>query len=97
MHVCSFLWRTLFWTPHGACELFTRTFKLPHHDLPPGPERDDKLVGVSIADYVEDARQAIAEIGEAPVVVGHSIGGVIAQLLAAEGAIKAGVLLNTAL
>ncbi|KZL12875.1 MULTISPECIES: alpha/beta hydrolase [unclassified Pseudovibrio] len=68
-----------------------------HHDLPPGPERDAKLVGVSIADYVEDARQALAEIGEAPVVVGHSIGGVIAQLLAAEGAVKAGVLLNSSI
>ena len=29
-----------------------------HHDLPPGPERDAKLVGVSIADYMDDARQS---------------------------------------
>ncbi|QUS58727.1 alpha/beta hydrolase [Pseudovibrio brasiliensis] len=68
-----------------------------YHDLPPGPERDAKLTGLSIADYVEDARQAIDEIGEPPVVVGHSIGGLIAQLLAAEDAIKAGVLLNSSI
>lgn len=68
-----------------------------HHDLPPGPERDAKLVGVSIADYVDDARQAIKEIGAAPIVVGHSLGGVVAQLLAAEGAIHAGILLNSSI
>lgn len=68
-----------------------------HHDLPPGPERDDKLKGVSISDYVDDARQAIAHIGEAPIVVGHSLGGVVAQILAAEGAISAGILLNSSI
>ena len=46
-----------------------------HHDLPSGPERDAKLIGVSIADYVDDARQAIADIGEKPIVIGHSLGG----------------------
>ena len=66
-----------------------------YHELPAGPERDEKLVGLSIADYVEDARQAIREIGEAPIVVGHSLGGVIAQRLAAESAVKAAVLLNS--
>ncbi|MGI9364303.1 MAG: alpha/beta hydrolase [Rhizobiaceae bacterium] len=66
-----------------------------YHDLPTGTERDNKLIGLSIADYVEDARKAIQEIGEAPVVVGHSLGGVVAQLLAGEGAVRAGVLLNS--
>ncbi|WNZ53735.1 alpha/beta hydrolase (plasmid) [Microbulbifer sp. MKSA007] len=76
-----------------ACHSLTYRY----HDLPPGPDRDAKLTGLSIADYVEDARQAIDEIGEPPVVAGHSIGGLIAQLLAAEGAIKAGVLLNSSI
>lgn len=74
-----------------ACHSLTYRY----HDLPPGPERDGKLVELSIADYVDDARQAIKKIGEAPVVVGHSLGGVVAQLLAAEGAVRAGVLLNS--
>jgi len=68
-----------------------------HHDLPPGPERDARLVGVGIADFVDDARQAIEEIGENPVVVGHSLGGVVAQLLAVEGTVKAGILLNSSI
>lgn len=68
-----------------------------YHDLPPGPDRDAKLIGVGIADFVDDARHAIEEIGEKPIVVGHSLGGVVAQLLAAEGAIGGGVLLNSSI
>lgn len=89
------------WTMKNVQALFEASGYVCHnltyryHDLPPGPERDDKLIGVSIADYVDDARQAIEKIGEAPVVVGHSLGGVVAQLLAAEGAVRAGVLLNS--
>lgn len=66
-----------------------------HHDLPNGPERDRRLIGLSISDYVDDARQTITEIGESPVVVGHSLGGVVAQLLSAEDLVKAAVLLNS--
>lgn len=73
------------------CESLTYRY----HDLPSGPERDSKLIGLSIADYVEDARQAIQKIGEAPIVVGHSLGGVVAQILAAEDAVRAGILLNS--
>lgn len=68
-----------------------------YHELPPGPVRDSKLVGVSIADYVEDARQEIARIGKNPIVVGHSLGGVVGQLLAADGLVTAGILLNSSI
>ena len=44
-----------------------------------GPERAD---GLTIADYVEDTRQVIDALGEKPIVVGHSLGGLIAQKLA---------------
>ena len=43
------------------------------------------------------ARQEIARIAEKPVIVGHSLGGVVAQLLASEGAVRAGVLLNSSI
>jgi pimeloyl-ACP methyl ester carboxylesterase len=85
--------RTSFEASGYICHSLTYRF----HDLPPGPERDAKLVGVSIADFVHDARQAIEEIGENPIVVGHSLGGVVAQLLAAERAVRAGVLLNSSI
>ena len=68
-----------------------------YHDLPSGPDRDAKLVGVSIADFVEDARQEIERVGARPIVVGHSLGGVVAQLFAGEGAVRAGVLLNSSI
>lgn len=65
------------------------------HAMPPGLERDAKLIGVGIKDYLNDAREVLRDIGQPPVVVSHSLGGVIAQLLAAEGAVRAGVLLNS--
>ena len=47
---------------------------------------------VSLADYVADAREAATTIGR-PVVIGHSMGGLLAQALAAEQAVEAAVLL----
>jgi pimeloyl-ACP methyl ester carboxylesterase len=44
-----------------------------------GPEQ---AAGLTIADYVEDTRRVIAALGEKPIVVGHSLGGLIAQKLA---------------
>ena len=91
------------WTMDSVRQSFTaagydcHSLNYRYHDLPPGPDRDAKLVGVGIADFVDDARHAIEKIGEKPIVVGHSLGGVVAQLLAAEGAIGAGILLNSSI
>lgn len=52
--------------------------------------------GLRIADYVEDCRRMIAALGEIPVVIGHSLGGLIAQKLAEEGLAKGLVLLAPA-
>lgn len=52
--------------------------------------------GLSVADYVEDARRAAAAMGEAPVLIGHSLGGLVAQVLLAEGIGCAAVLLAPA-
>jgi pimeloyl-ACP methyl ester carboxylesterase len=40
----------------------------------------DRLHHVGLADYVADARAAIRVIGRAPVLVGHSLGALVAQL-----------------
>jgi pimeloyl-ACP methyl ester carboxylesterase len=45
-----------------------------------------------LRDYVRRARAAAAEFGEPPVVVGHSLGGLVAQHLAAEGRVAGAVL-----
>jgi pimeloyl-ACP methyl ester carboxylesterase len=58
-----------------------------------GPER---ARGVSIADYVEDSLRVLDALGERPVVIGHSLGGLIAQKLAELDRCRAGVLLAPA-
>jgi non-heme chloroperoxidase len=53
------------------------------------------LGGVSVLDYVEDALPVARALGR-PVVVGHSMGGLVAQKLAEAGAVSAAVLLCSA-
>jgi pimeloyl-ACP methyl ester carboxylesterase len=45
-----------------------------------------------LRDYVRRARAAVAEMGGRPVVIGHSLGGFVAQHLAAEGRVAGTVL-----
>ncbi|MFR9750071.1 alpha/beta hydrolase [Nocardia sp. 004] len=65
-----------------------------HHDETISGETAELLVGTGIDDYVEDIATAISVLDTAPVIVGHSLGGVIAQILAARGLARAIVLLN---
>ena len=66
-----------------------------------GSRPADDLGRVSVLDYVEDAREAMAEVarrhaGARPVLVGHSMGGLIVQKLAESSAPAAVVLLCSA-
>jgi pimeloyl-ACP methyl ester carboxylesterase len=61
-----------------------------HHDSRPVPA----LGRLRLRDYVEDAREAAAALGRPPV-VGHSMGGLLAQALAEADAVHAAVLLCT--
>jgi pimeloyl-ACP methyl ester carboxylesterase len=65
-----------------------------YHDEPPSEESSKLLAGLSIADYVEDVAAAVAKLDARPILVGHSLGGVVAQKLAARGLARAIVLLN---
>ncbi|MGB0435721.1 MAG: alpha/beta hydrolase [Mycobacterium sp.] len=65
-----------------------------HHDKAGSADTEDLLTGVSISDYVEDIAAVVSELETEPVIVGHSLGGVIAQKLAARGLARAIVLLN---
>ncbi len=49
--------------------------------------------GLRIADYVEDTLQVIDTLDEMPIIVGHSLGGLIAQKIAELGRARAMVLL----
>lgn len=49
-----------------------------------------------LADYVDDTRDAIRSIGSAPVLVGHSLGGMVAQLCLGRQALAGLVLMASA-
>jgi pimeloyl-ACP methyl ester carboxylesterase len=65
--------------------------ELRHH----GSEQDAlrSLAGVSISDYCRDLRAVIERFDAPPVVIGHSLGGLLAQMLAATRNVRALVLL----
>lgn len=65
-----------------------------YHDPSPSVECADLIKGLSIADYVEDIASFVARLDERPVLIGHSLGGIVAQKLAARGLANAIVLLN---
>lgn len=57
--------------------------------------RPKDLGRVSIHDYADDAERVARELGD-PIIVGHSMGGLIAQLLAARGVGRGAVLMAPA-
>ncbi|HEY4130173.1 MAG TPA: alpha/beta fold hydrolase, partial [Gemmatimonadaceae bacterium] len=64
-------------------------------DAGPSGATNGDLGRASIADFVDDVRRVAQAIGN-PAVVGHSMGGLIAQQLAALGAVRAAVLIAPA-
>ena len=68
-----------------------------HHDEALSGETAEVLTGVSFADYVEGIASVVSVLDTTPVIIGHSLGGVIAQKLAARGLARAIVLLNGSL
>jgi non-heme chloroperoxidase len=62
------------------------------HGLSPAP---DGLGSVSLADYVSDVRRCLDHLGEA-VLVGHSMGGLIAQKAAEGTGVAAAIFLTSA-
>ena len=68
---------------------------LRHHDAPPQTPPAG-LGTTSLSDYVDDLAVHIASLDDKPVLIGHSMGGLIALLLCARGLARAGVLLTPA-
>jgi len=68
---------------------------LRHHDAP--PEMPPAVLGATgLLDYVADLEASIRSLPEKPIVIGHSMGGLLALLLCAKGLARAGVLLTPA-
>jgi non-heme chloroperoxidase len=65
-----------------------------YHDPSPSPEHAAQIKELSIADHVEDIASFVGTLNAQPILVGHSLGGIVAQKLAARGLASAIVLLN---
>ncbi len=70
----------------------TRT-TLRCHDVAPDDPVPEELGGLSLLDYAADLEAELREFDEPPVIIGHSMGGALAQMLAARGLGRAAVLL----
>ena len=64
---------------------------LRYHDCVREPLRE--LGRTSLIDYADDLEKLILELDETPILLGHSMGGLLAQMLAAKGLARACVLM----
>lgn len=61
-----------------------RTPALPFHDAASGAAPAPELGTIGVTDYVDALLAEVAQLPQPPVVIGHSMGGVLAQLVAAR-------------
>lgn len=69
---------------------------LPMHDVAPGSPAPSGIAGLGVAEYVAALERDIADLGERPVILGHSMGGLLAQKLAERVQPRGLILLATA-
>lgn len=69
---------------------------LRHHDIDPNDMPDTSLGTTSLLDYAEDLQEYISNFDEKPLLIGHSMGGLLSQILAARGLASGIVLLTPA-
>lgn len=69
---------------------------LRHHDVSPQDPPPPGLGETGLEDYADDLEDLIRSMPEPPVIIGHSMGGLLAQLLAERGLGRAVVLLTPA-
>jgi pimeloyl-ACP methyl ester carboxylesterase len=69
---------------------------LRYHGGDPQAPPDDKLGTTSLLDYAEDLERALRSLDEPPIIMGHSMGGLLAQILGSRGLARALVLLTPA-
>lgn len=67
---------------------------LRFHDQDPSESSDPRLGTTSLLDYAADLQRQIAGLNTPPIMMGHSMGGLLAQILGSRGLAKALVLLT---
>lgn len=86
------------WSLDGFKRAFEKAgykVKVPALRFHDGAAPPDALATTGLADFVADLEQEIAALDEAPILLGYSMGGLLAQLLAARRAPRAMILLAT--
>lgn len=73
-----------------------RTPTLRLHEASASQEDLERLARTSLADYIKDLEALISDLDEAPVLMGHSMGGWLVQKLAERGFGRAAILLTPA-
>jgi len=69
---------------------------LRFHDMDPDETPDPQLGTTSLLDYAEDLEKEINRLEILPILMGHSMGGLLAQILGSQGLAKALILLISA-
>lgn len=69
---------------------------LRHHDIDPKDTPDPSLGTTSLFDYANDLEEYIRNLDEKPILIGHSMGGLLSQILGARGLASGLVLLTPA-
>jgi len=78
---------------HGF-ECITPTLR--YHDADPSANPHPKLGVTSLLDYSNDLEHEIRQIDDKPIIMGHSMGGLLGQILASRGLAKKLILLSPA-
>ena len=69
---------------------------LRFHDMDPYETPNPQLGTTSLLDYAEDLEKEIHKLDTMPILMGHSMGGLLAQILGSRGLAKALILLTPA-
>jgi pimeloyl-ACP methyl ester carboxylesterase len=90
------------WVWENYCKFFEQkgyrcvSTTLPFHDVPPEERPDPRLGATSLLDYADALEGEIRRLDAQPIVMGHSMGGLLSQMLGSRGLAKALVLLTPA-
>jgi pimeloyl-ACP methyl ester carboxylesterase len=66
------------------------------HDPDENERYREKVGRLSLKDYIADLEKQIIELDEKPILMGHSMGGLLALILASKGLAKAAILITLA-
>jgi pimeloyl-ACP methyl ester carboxylesterase len=66
-----------------------------YHDQVPGEPPDRRLGTTSLLDFVADFENQISILNKKPILIGHSVGGLMVQILASRGLAKAAVVITS--